>query len=335
MEKKKGLCPSVNNFTTETTSNSHRSFVMPPTETSDGPWGGYYENGRLYHSYNKGKYLMPCDEDEQDRLDIYHKLLLLARRGALHTFPFTAPYDEGIGPLILDWGTGTGIWAIEMADKYLAVHAKVIGLDLALTQPPNIPSNLTFLQGDIDSSWDNLGKDRWDLIHIRMLNGGVSYWQNIYEKVYSHLKPEHGRLEHTEIDLTPRCNDGSLPASSALHYWNRQISEASKMAGRSLAYNGETELMLIQCGYVDIQEQIIETPLNPWPTAAHAKELGKWYNLGLMQGLQALSMAPLTRMMGWSVDEVNKLCNEVRKEISCNQYHVYHNIHIWNARRPT
>ncbi|KFX86242.1 hypothetical protein O988_09697, partial [Pseudogymnoascus sp. VKM F-3808] len=33
------------------------------------------ENGRTYHAYQEGKYLMPNDEKEQDRMDmIYHSL---------------------------------------------------------------------------------------------------------------------------------------------------------------------------------------------------------------------------------------------------------------------
>jgi SAM-dependent methyltransferase len=46
---------------------------------------------------------------------------------------------------ILDIGTGTGIWAIDMADKY--PMAMVIGIDLSPIQPSFIPNNwcITFL----------------------------------------------------------------------------------------------------------------------------------------------------------------------------------------------
>ena len=52
-------------------------------------------------------------QQEQDRLDIYHKIFLVARGGKeLHR----APIKQDIPPRILDLGTGTGIWAIEMAE---------------------------------------------------------------------------------------------------------------------------------------------------------------------------------------------------------------------------
>jgi ubiquinone/menaquinone biosynthesis C-methylase UbiE len=47
-------------------------------------------------------------------MDIYHKVFLVARRERLHKAPLVPNYD---GPRILDIGTGTGIWAIDMAES--------------------------------------------------------------------------------------------------------------------------------------------------------------------------------------------------------------------------
>ena len=49
---------------------------------------------------------------ELDRLDILHKFFAVARQDELHSMPFTETDDRG--PRVLDLGTGTGIWAIEM-----------------------------------------------------------------------------------------------------------------------------------------------------------------------------------------------------------------------------
>jgi methylase of polypeptide subunit release factors len=65
---------------------------------------------------------MPTDEIEQDRLDLGHEMSLVALNGELHLAPLKNPQR------ILDVGTGTGIWAIDMADKYPS--AEVIGTDL-------------------------------------------------------------------------------------------------------------------------------------------------------------------------------------------------------------
>jgi ubiquinone/menaquinone biosynthesis C-methylase UbiE len=53
-------------------------------------------------------------QEEQDRMDLYHKIMEVARRGHLHSAPI---YSTTQDPLrILDVGCGTGIWAIDMAE---------------------------------------------------------------------------------------------------------------------------------------------------------------------------------------------------------------------------
>ena len=48
-------------------------------------------------------------------MDIYHTLFLVARRQQLHGAPLAEPITDGTR--ILDVGTGTGIWAIDMAES--------------------------------------------------------------------------------------------------------------------------------------------------------------------------------------------------------------------------
>ncbi|CCX13122.1 Similar to methyltransferase [Aspergillus niger CBS 513.88]; acc. no. XP_001390491 [Pyronema omphalodes CBS 100304] len=88
-----------------------------------------FEHGRRYHAYyGRDKYLMPMDEKEQDKLDLHHEIMRLLWDDRLHESPLDQP-DR-----ILDiGGTGTGIWAIDMADEYLM--AEVIGTDLSPIQP--------------------------------------------------------------------------------------------------------------------------------------------------------------------------------------------------------
>lgn len=101
--------------------------------------------GRRYHSYygtnknlnptdevgtishacvilHQGFKLRSCVKTEQDRLDLHHEIFLLLLNRELHKAPLSHPQR------ILDIGTGTGIWAIDMADKY--PMAEVVGTDL-------------------------------------------------------------------------------------------------------------------------------------------------------------------------------------------------------------
>ena len=86
------------------------------------------ENGRRYHAFKDGSYILPNDESELDRLDLTYNMLKIAMNHKLYNAPIgTSPKR------ILDVGTGTGIWAIEVADEL--PDAEIIGTDLSPTQP--------------------------------------------------------------------------------------------------------------------------------------------------------------------------------------------------------
>ncbi len=57
---------------------------------------------------------MPNDDREADRLDMFHHLVQLVCDGRLHYAPIGRDPQR-----ILDLGTGTGIWAVEMGKPFL------------------------------------------------------------------------------------------------------------------------------------------------------------------------------------------------------------------------
>jgi methylase of polypeptide subunit release factors len=65
---------------------------------------------------------------------MHHESFLMLLNGELHAAPIKNPQR------ILDVGTGTGIWAIDAADKYPS--AEVIGTDISPIQPGWVPPNL-------------------------------------------------------------------------------------------------------------------------------------------------------------------------------------------------
>ncbi|KAF4121445.1 hypothetical protein GMORB2_1852, partial [Geosmithia morbida] len=65
------------------------------------------ENGRRYHALSRGKYVLPNDEDENNRLDLQHELYVRTMHGELAL----CPKAQGARN-VLDMGTGTGQWAI-------------------------------------------------------------------------------------------------------------------------------------------------------------------------------------------------------------------------------
>lgn len=90
---------------------------------------GHFENGRRYHAYQKasGQYILPDDEQEQDRLDIKYASIQLVFSDKVTFAPLESPQQ------ILDIGTGTGIWAIDAGEQFPS--ATVTATDLSPIQP--------------------------------------------------------------------------------------------------------------------------------------------------------------------------------------------------------
>jgi hypothetical protein len=133
-------------------------------------------------------------------------------------------------------------------------------------------------------------------------------------------------MEHVEMDIVPRCDDGTLPSDSRLLLWSQYLLQVTQEASRPLAYNNDTKAMLERHGFVEIQEQVIKVPLNPWPADPHMKDIGRWYNLGLTQGLEALTLAPMMRIAEWPRADVDKLIMEAKREICTKRIHAYNNM---------
>ncbi|KAI1492738.1 methyltransferase LaeA [Biscogniauxia mediterranea] len=301
-----------------------------PQEIPKEMW--FVENGRHYDTFRRGKYMFPCDEEEMDRMDIFHKFFSVARRfdsqlGGLFQRPLPS------NPRIMDLGCGTGIWAIDMADQ-LNQQVHILGWDLSLIQPRQIPPGVIFERRDIEDPWVGVEEGSYDLVHIRMLAGCISNWPSLYAQIFRTLRPGTGQLEHVEIDFRPYYEDGRVPRGSKLLQWAEELHEAMSRAGRPMDMDPSTVGLLQSIGYVDVEQISTRIPFNPWPADEHEKEIGRWFNLGLCQGLHALTLAPLTRMNGYNKEQVDALVNEVRKEICSRNMRVYCTMYVWTARRP-
>lgn len=66
-------------------------------------------------------------QKELDRLDLNHHIMMLLCDNHLHLAPLVKPER------VLDIGTGTGIWAVQMGEQY--PKSFVIGTDLSPIQP--------------------------------------------------------------------------------------------------------------------------------------------------------------------------------------------------------
>lgn len=217
---------------------------------------GVEENGRTYASYAKNVQGVPIDSEEQDRNDLQHAKFFLLLGDRLHL----SPVPESVSR-ILDIGTGTGIWAMDMADRFPA--AQVIGTDVAAVQPNWVPPNCQFEIEDAEDDW-LFEKNYFDFIHARELLLTIHDWPRLIAQSYECLQPGG----YLELGMTyPRtcCDDGSLDLKTS--YFRETADLFYEMAEKMGAPIDDCRLwkdQMMEAGFVDVQEVVYPIPTGPW-----------------------------------------------------------------------
>jgi SAM-dependent methyltransferase len=255
--------------------------------------------------------------------------------------PLQTPNSSGQDLRILDLGCGMGIWLLDIAEQY--PNTEYLGVDFCAMEPPALLNNVTIRsEVDYEEFWDfDEHLHSWDFIHLQKALGSVSNWGQIYFNILLHLKPGTGWFESVEIDLTPRCDDDSL-RPGMLSQWYEYINQAYDMAGRSITYNENTGTDLEQAGFTDIRHERCFLPLNGWPHDRKDHTTGMGYNIALSPsenktggyGMDAMSVAPLTRVLQWPVERAHQLCEDALSQASDTNVKVYNWLHVWSARAP-
>ncbi|KAK1711172.1 S-adenosyl-L-methionine-dependent methyltransferase [Colletotrichum lupini] len=285
------------------------------------------ENGRTYHRYKDGTYIIPNDDRELERLDLTHSMWLLVTDNNLGVAPPCQPGAK-VGR-VLDVGTGSGIWALDFGDEH--PESEVLAFDLSPTLPTYVPPNVRFEVDDAEDPW--LYSRPFQYIHSRVITSGISSWANYLKKCYDNLEPG-GWVELQEIDLAPTSDDGTLKPDSALLRWAALLQEASEKFGRPFAKVPPLKDVMVEAGFADVQMTVTKWPSNSWPKEHKWKEIGIWNCENMLTGLEGFSMAALTRGHDWSRSEVEVFLMEVRKDIKDKNIHAYWPVFYITGRKP-
>lgn len=209
-----------------------------------------YSNGRRYHGYRSGSYLLPNDEQEQDRLDLLHHIFLLILGGKLYDAPVTSELKR-----VLDLGTGTGIWAIDLADENPGTE--VLGTDLSPIQPSWVPPNAKFYIDDAESEWVYSSDEAFDFIHCRTMSGSISDWDKLIRQSYKHLVPG-GWLEFQEPIALCESDDGTLERAEDLMKWQDLCNDAAAGFKKEIRVADSLKQRMEAAGFVDVNEKVVK-----------------------------------------------------------------------------
>jgi 2-polyprenyl-3-methyl-5-hydroxy-6-metoxy-1,4-benzoquinol methylase len=135
------------------------------------------ENGRRYHDYKDG-HPFPHDEVSQENEVCFNTVCLLLFNNKY----FSSPIQESELHCVADVGTGMGLWAEGMAERY--PHAEVVGMDITAHERSTYP-NCSFIVLEATEEWvlDD-PQQKFDLVHIRNLSIGVRDYQALYKNAF-------------------------------------------------------------------------------------------------------------------------------------------------------
>ncbi|PTB36490.1 hypothetical protein M441DRAFT_150974 [Trichoderma asperellum CBS 433.97] len=250
------------------------------------------------------EYHMPNDEIEQLRLTLLHQVFLHIFDGELSLAPF-----EELPSHILDVGTGTGEWAIRIAEMY--PECEVVGTDIsAIAETESVPVNVFFEIEDAED-WDR-PPDHYDMIHMRWLAGAFRDWNFIYDCAYYSLKPG-GWIEVLDFDGFDTIDffSSHFPPESPIHRLFSDIHIAADMAGRKVSMSHLNAPDFMEAGFVDIS--VMEYSL---PVIFGEPSVDKIWLMALIDGIESMALRLLTEYMNWDAEECKAVCEQVARELA-------------------
>ncbi|KAI5865635.1 S-adenosyl-L-methionine-dependent methyltransferase [Durotheca rogersii] len=286
--------------------------------------------GRTYHSErHDSKYFTPNDEQQMRSQDLTHHYLTLLLDNKL----FLAPVGEDM-KRVLDVGTGTGIWAIDMGDRYPG--AEVTGTDLSPTQPPWVPPNVRFRIDDCTQDW-SLPADAYDLVHLRYLFGAVADWRHLLRNAFRCCHPGSGWAQSVECDVIICSDDASVPEGGAIEtFWNPLWREMTKNLG--ISFQVLEERLQIEAfeeaGFVDITEVNFKLPVGGWPRDPKLAEVGEFVLLTMINDLEGYTLLPWNIIHGENTPGYREILYRLRRELRSKSMHGYMKVRYMYGRKP-
>ncbi|KAI8079770.1 uncharacterized protein BX664DRAFT_341416 [Halteromyces radiatus] len=153
--------------------------------------------GRKFHTCAASSYILPCDEEEIDRLHLLHFMVRFAIQGN-----YLAPVTDSLrkGANVLDIGCGPGSWTMEIAGEY--PKSTIVGVDMTCVFPRDIkPTNCQFYQCNALQGLP-FEDGTFDYVFMRFMAQGIelNQWDPLMKDIIRVLKPG-GWVEVVEVDL--------------------------------------------------------------------------------------------------------------------------------------
>lgn len=280
-----------------------------------------------HHYHISGKIFLPFDELEQNRCEVQHKLYRHCLDGALTSTRL--PLDVA---QILDLGTGTGVWPIEMAARY--PQAQITGVDVyPIQRRKGVPPNVKFEIDDVENPW-KFPDNSIDFVHARSIAGGVMDWPGLLRQVYDKLKPG-GLFEMTEIALNVLDFDGKFAEAELCPEFLQVFRDVCEKTGMDFNPSPHAPVWMVEANFEKIVQRSEILPVGNWAQDEKMKTrqslmnsiTTKHYVLDNHCGL-------LFQSCGWTKEEFDAIVPSFWQEIEAAQVRPYITAVFTTARKP-
>ncbi|SPQ23682.1 d8484310-72a4-40f8-8227-25c48514d0b9 [Thermothielavioides terrestris] len=258
------------------------------------------------YALENGIYFAPVDDDEIDRLQYMHGVFNMMFDNRLIFPPIPRPRR------ILDCGSGSGAWAMEVAEQY--PECEVIGIDIyPYPLPEDFPPNLDIQVDDLNSP-STFPSNYFDLVHSRMMAGGIHAhrWMNYLGDILRILRPG-GWCQMVEIYFNAQSDNGTLTSNHALQVWSQSYMQSIQPAKDPRAPL-RLQNWMIQAGFVEVESRLLTLPLSGWSTDPRDNAIGAANRANVHRMLSSLAVFPFSHALGMTNADIQLLVAQARAE---------------------
>jgi hypothetical protein len=83
-----------------------------------------------------------------------------------------------------------------------------------------------------------------------------------------------GYIQLADIEITPRCDDGSMPEDTVWRKWERTANSFREISNRRFFNAMEKKQEMKDAGFVDIVEKRYKLPIGGWSSDPKYREVG-------------------------------------------------------------
>jgi len=143
-----------------------------------------------------------------------------------------------------------------------------------------------------------------------------------------------GWVEIVEHSVEPTSDDGTVGPDHFYQEWGKTVIKCGEKVGKSFRIWKEAKGYMERAGFVDVTEVYYKWPINGWPTDPRMREIGRWNQLRLHDGVEGFMLRLLTTALKWSYERSQIFLAEMRKAVKDYKTHAYLEGTVVYGRKP-